>query len=97
MDFIKIILNFVLNYYFTKNFNSYNYILKGTSDPLPLRLEAPSLSVLGASGAGIKDFLTIHFYITLVWAFHGGIQAYDSVWDIFLYLLWSLIYYQVFL
>ena len=24
-------------------------------------LEAPSLSVLGASGAGIKDFLTINF------------------------------------
>ena len=72
MDFIKIILNFVLNYYFTKNYNSYNYILKSTSDPLPLRLEAPSLSVLGASGAGIKDFLTIHFYITLAWAFHGG-------------------------
>ena len=61
MDFIKIIFNFVPNDCFTKNYNSYNYIFKSTSDLLPLPLEAPSLSVLGASGAGIKDFLTIHF------------------------------------
>ena len=60
MDFIIIILNFVPNDYFTKNYNSYNYIFKSISDLLPLPLEAPSLSVLGASGAGIKDFLTIH-------------------------------------
>ena len=38
-----------------------SYILKSTSDLLPLPLEAPSLSVLGVSGTGIKDFLTIHF------------------------------------
>ena len=55
-DSLIIILNFVLNDYFTKNYNSYNY--KSTSDSFPLPLEAPSLSVLGA---GIKDFLTIHF------------------------------------
>ena len=61
MDFIIIILNFVPNDYFTKNYNSYNYIFLNISDLLPLSLEAPSLSVLGASGAGIKDFLTIHF------------------------------------
>ena len=58
MDFIIIILNFVPNDYYTKNYNSYNYILKSTSDLLPLALEAPSLSV---SGAGLKNFLTIHF------------------------------------
>ena len=72
MDFIKIIVNFVLNYYFTKNYNSYNYIFKSISDPLPLRLEAPLLSVLGASDAGIKDFLTIHFISLWYGLFMGG-------------------------
>ena len=63
MDFIIIILNFVLNNYFTKNYHFYNYIFLNISVSLPLPLEAPSLSVIGASGAGIKDFLTtsIHF------------------------------------